>query len=233
MTAAIADDHIAFVGIKVRLSSALTTRTIMWTFMVEAAISTLDLEPRLVSASLHAPPLGRYYRLMVFLFSINKFLIKAGNAEQFDGNPSVDKALERLGLRTQYDLLPEMEVALMLHQTIGAAWMLDKELSYFKGGGGLGDDMGLRKVSLGRIFLTPPVLTPRFVDHPDVCACLFRIGLSLMFLTTRIAVIVQNQSTDLICKITLVIAPTALLDQWMEIDLKSNCELKSLIYYGL
>ena len=31
--------------------------------------------------------------------------------------------------------------------------MLDKELSYFKGGG-LGDDMGLGKVRLGRIFLT-------------------------------------------------------------------------------
>ena len=120
----------------------------MGTFMVEAAISTLDL-----SAPPHPPTHGFYYRLMVFLFSINKFLIKAGNAEQFDGNPSVDKALERLGLRMQYDFLPEMEVALMPHQTIGAAWMLDKELSYFKGGG-LGDDMGLGKVRLGRIFLT-------------------------------------------------------------------------------
>ena len=88
----------------------------MGTFMVEAAISTLDL-----SAPPHPPTLGCYYRLMVFLFSINKFLIKAGNPEQFDGNPSVDKAFERLGLRTQYDLLLEMEVALMPHQTIGAA----------------------------------------------------------------------------------------------------------------
>ena len=68
-------------------------------------------------------------------------MIEAGNAEQFDGNASVDKALEQLGLSSQYDLLPGMEVALMPHQTIGAAWMLDKELSYFKGGG-LGDDMG-------------------------------------------------------------------------------------------
>ena len=101
----------------------------MGTFMVEAAISTLDLKPRLMSVSLHAPSLGRYYRLMVFLFSIDKFLVKAGNAEQFDGNPSVDKAFERLAMRTQYDLLPEMEVALMPHQTIAAARMLDKELS--------------------------------------------------------------------------------------------------------
>jgi hypothetical protein len=107
--------------------------------------------------------------------------MEAGNAEQFDGNASVDKALERLGLGSQYDLLPGMEVALMPHQTIGVAWMLDKELSYFKGGC-LGDDMGLGKVSLGHLFLTaPPVLTPHFADRPDVCAFLFRIGLSLMF----------------------------------------------------
>ena len=125
-----------------------------------------------------------------------------------------------------------MEVALMPHQTIGAAWMLDKELSYFKGGC-LGDDMGLGKVSLGHLFLTAPLLTPHFTDHPDVCAFLCRIGLSLMFLTTRIAVIVKNQSTDPICKTTLIIAPTALLDQWkMEIDLKTNCQLKCLIYHG-
>ena len=121
----------------------------------------------------------------------------------------------------------------MPHQTIGAAWMLDKELSYFKGGC-LGDDMGLGKVSLGHLFPTAPVLTLHFADHPDVCAFLFLIGLSLMFLTTRIAVIVKNQSTDPICKTTLIIAPTALLDQWkMEIDLKTNCELKCLIYHGL
>jgi len=121
----------------------------------------------------------------------------------------------------------------MPHQTIGAAWMLDKELSYFKGGC-LGDDMGLGKVSLRHFSRPPPsLLTPCFADHPDVCAFLFRVGLSLMFLTTRIAVIVKNQSMDPICKTTLIIAPTALLDQWkMEIELKTNCELKCLIYHG-
>ena len=135
----------------------------MGTFMVEAAISTLDL-----SAPPHPPTLGCYYRLMVFLFSIDKFLIKSGNAEQFDGNPSVDKAFEGLGFRTQYVFPPEMEVALMPHQTIGALWMLDKELSYFKGGG-LGDDMGLGKIRLGRIFLTacPSVDTSLF--RPSRC----------------------------------------------------------------
>ena len=39
-----------------------------------------------------------------------------------------------------------------------------------------------------------------------------------MFLTTRVAVIVKNQSTDSICKTALIIELTALLDQWnMEI----------------
>lgn len=51
--------------------------------------------------------------------SIDKFLISAGNAEQFDGNASVDKALEKLGLQSQYQLLYGMSVALMPHQTIG------------------------------------------------------------------------------------------------------------------
>lgn len=79
------------------------------------------------------------------LSSIDKFLLEAGNAEQFDGNASIDKALEKLELQSQYDLLPGMEVALMPHQTIGVAWMLDKEQSSLKGGC-LGDDMGLGKV---------------------------------------------------------------------------------------
>ena len=121
--------------------------------MVEAAISSLDLKPRLMSAPHFPPTLGCHYRVMVLIFSIDKFLIEAGNAERFDGKASVDTALEPLGLRSQYDLLKGMEVALMPHQTIGALWMLDKELSYFKGGG-LGDNMGLGKARLGRIFLT-------------------------------------------------------------------------------
>jgi hypothetical protein len=46
-------------------------------------------------------------------------LIAAGNAEQFDGNATVDTALEKLGLKDQYQLLPGMSVALMAHQIIG------------------------------------------------------------------------------------------------------------------
>lgn len=57
----------------------------------------------------------------------------------------MDQALVKLNLESQYDLIPGMEVALMPHQTIGVAWMADKEKSTFKGGC-LGDDMGLGKV---------------------------------------------------------------------------------------
>ncbi|CAL1709072.1 unnamed protein product [Somion occarium] len=75
---------------------------------------------------------------------IDKFLVAAGNSEQFDGNASVEKALERLNLQNLYHPLPGMEVALMPHQAIGVAWMLDKENSTMKGGA-LADEMGLGK----------------------------------------------------------------------------------------
>ena len=103
-----------------------------------------------------------------FFSSIDKFLVEAGNAESFDDNATVEQALEKLGLQTQYDLLPGMEVALMPHQTIGVAWMLEKEKSNYKGGS-LGDDMGLGKVGippfasrLGLMYLGP------FSDCPNV-----------------------------------------------------------------
>ncbi|KNZ76960.1 hypothetical protein J132_10908 [Termitomyces sp. J132] len=75
---------------------------------------------------------------------INKFFIEAGNAAQFDGNARFEQALEKLGLQSQYDLLPGMEVALMPHQTFGVAWMIEKEKSRLQGGC-LADDMGLGK----------------------------------------------------------------------------------------
>ncbi|KAF8067663.1 SNF2 family N-terminal domain-containing protein [Lyophyllum atratum] len=127
---------------------------------------------------------------------IDKFLLEAGNAEQFDGNARLDQALEKLGLQSQYDLLPGMEVALMPHQTIGVAWMIAKEKSTLKGGC-LGDDMGLGKT------------------------------------VQMIATLIKNPSTDPIRKTNLIITPTALLDQWkLEIQMKTNCDLKCLIYHG-
>ncbi|CCM00776.1 uncharacterized protein FIBRA_02818 [Fibroporia radiculosa] len=127
---------------------------------------------------------------------IDKFLIAAGNAEQFDGNARVDKALDALGLDGLYRPLDGMEVALMPHQAIGVAWMLDKEKSVHKGGC-LSDEMGLGKT------------------------------------VQMIAVMVRNQSDDPLCKTNLIVAPVALLDQWqLEIETKTNCDVKCLIYHG-
>lgn len=72
-------------------------------------------------------------------------MIAAGNAEQFDGNAKVDDALVKLGLPGLYQPLPGMEIALMPHQAIGVAWMLDRERGPHKGGC-LSDEMGLGKV---------------------------------------------------------------------------------------
>ena len=77
-------------------------------------------------------------------YSIQEFLRDAGNAEQFDGNASVEKALEQLGLTRRTDLLPGMKVELKIHQIIGVAWMLEQERKPIKGGL-LADDMGLGK----------------------------------------------------------------------------------------
>ncbi|TFY57616.1 hypothetical protein EVG20_g8474 [Dentipellis fragilis] len=127
---------------------------------------------------------------------IQTFLLAAGNAEQFDGNASVDQALEKLGLPALYTPLPGMQVALMPHQAIGVAWMLDREKSVHKGGC-LSDEMGLGKT------------------------------------VQMIATMVSNRSDDPLVKSTLIVAPVALLDQWqMEIELKSDCGLKSIIYHG-
>jgi len=44
---------------------------------------------------------------------------------------------------------------------------------------------------------------------------------------------VVNRSKDPTCKTTLIIAPLALLDQWkLEIETKTDCGLKCLIYHG-
>ncbi|KAJ8073759.1 hypothetical protein PM082_012037 [Marasmius tenuissimus] len=75
---------------------------------------------------------------------IEKFLVEAGNAEQFDGSATVDEALKKLGLPSVYVPLPNMEVALMPHQTIGVAWMIEKESGKIMGGC-LADEMGLGK----------------------------------------------------------------------------------------
>ncbi|THU80036.1 hypothetical protein K435DRAFT_768393 [Dendrothele bispora CBS 962.96] len=75
---------------------------------------------------------------------IEKFLVEAGNAELFNASATVEDALQKLGLPNLYTPIQGMEVALMPHQTIGVAWMLEKEKSDLMGGI-LADDMGLGK----------------------------------------------------------------------------------------
>jgi len=79
------------------------------------------------------------------IFSIEEFVKEAGNAETFDGNESVEKALSYLELSDLQDKIPGMEITLMAHQVMGVAWMLEKEKSNLKGGC-LADEMGLGKV---------------------------------------------------------------------------------------
>ncbi|KAJ6486844.1 SNF2 superfamily protein [Mycena sanguinolenta] len=76
---------------------------------------------------------------------IDKFLIEAGNAELFDGNVTIDKALEKLGLGSTHELLPSLDIPLMPHQLLGVAWMVDNEQVKSIKGGCLADEMGLGK----------------------------------------------------------------------------------------
>ncbi|KAF7349219.1 putative ATP-dependent helicase C23E6.02 [Mycena sanguinolenta] len=76
---------------------------------------------------------------------IDKFLIEAGNAELFDGNVTIDKALEKLGLKSSHGLLPSLDIPLMPHQLLGVAWMVDNEQVKSIKGGCLADEMGLGK----------------------------------------------------------------------------------------
>lgn len=60
------------------------------------------------------------------LSSFDKFLLAAGNAEQFDDNVTIDVALKKLGLKDQYTPLPGMTITLLPHQIMGVAWMLGR-----------------------------------------------------------------------------------------------------------
>ncbi|KAJ7128105.1 SNF2 superfamily protein, partial [Mycena filopes] len=76
---------------------------------------------------------------------IDKFLIEAGNSEFFDGNESIEKALEKLGLQSTHELLPSLDIPLMPHQLLCVAWMVDNEKKKSVKGGCLADEMGLGK----------------------------------------------------------------------------------------
>ncbi|KAF7373229.1 SNF2 family DNA-dependent ATPase [Mycena sanguinolenta] len=64
--------------------------------------------------------------------------------ENLSDGLTVKDAMGELGLKSQKDLLPGLEVRLLPHQAIGVAWMLKREQSSEKGGI-LADDMGTRE----------------------------------------------------------------------------------------
>ncbi|KAH8116128.1 SNF2 family N-terminal domain-containing protein [Phellopilus nigrolimitatus] len=75
---------------------------------------------------------------------LQQFFQEAGNADLFDGNAAVTRALKKLGLPDLNTPFKDLAVTLMPHQVIGVGWMLDKEKSVNKGGI-LSDEMGLGK----------------------------------------------------------------------------------------
>ncbi|KAJ3569137.1 hypothetical protein NP233_g5248 [Leucocoprinus birnbaumii] len=70
---------------------------------------------------------------------------------------TVKKAMKELGLASNTDYLPGLEVRLLAHQVIGVAWMLEQEKGTHKGGL-LADDMGLGKTvqMIATIAMNPP-----------------------------------------------------------------------------
>ncbi|KAI6030080.1 SNF2 family N-terminal domain-containing protein [Pisolithus marmoratus] len=58
---------------------------------------------------------------------------------------TVREAARRLGLQSDRDLLPGLEVRLLPHQVIGVSWMVDQERASPHKGGILADEMGLGK----------------------------------------------------------------------------------------
>lgn len=87
---------------------------------------------------------------------IQQFFQDAGNAEFFDESASVTTALEKLKLPSLNVLFPGLSIALMPHQVIGVAWMLDKEKSAAFKGGILSDEVCL--------IFTMALLTPVFIS---------------------------------------------------------------------
>ncbi|KAI0035171.1 SNF2 family N-terminal domain-containing protein [Vararia minispora EC-137] len=90
---------------------------------------------------------------------INEFIVNASNAEVFDGNETVGKALEELALDSLDTIPPGMTITLMAHQVIGVSWMIKQEDSHYHGGC-LGDEMGLGKV------IATIVMNPAEEDEP-------------------------------------------------------------------
>ncbi|KAK4055289.1 hypothetical protein OIV83_000572 [Microbotryomycetes sp. JL201] len=71
--------------------------------------------------------------------------LKAVQGADFEGNATVQEAAQKLGLMSQSDKIPGMNVHLLPHQLIGVAWMVEQEVKGKNYGAILADDMGLGK----------------------------------------------------------------------------------------
>ncbi|KAG8982678.1 hypothetical protein FRB90_006633, partial [Tulasnella sp. 427] len=116
--------------------------------------------------------------------------------------PTVQEALENLGMEEAGDLLPGLDVRLLPHQIVGVSWMLNKERNYRELGGILADDMGLGK--------TVQAIALMVLNQPEL----------------------DEDAPRDARRQTLIVAPAALLDQWKdEIETKAEM-FRVFIHHG-
>lgn len=111
--------------------------------------------------------------------------------------------------------MPHMSVALMPHQVIGVAWMLQRERADRLNGGCLADEMGLGKVRDLKLYAFYSILI---------------VLQTVQMIATMVANYPKKKTR---VSSTLILAPLALLPQWQaEIEEKTDGSFKTIIYHG-